>query len=307
MLAIGELQDGTARAFNWADLSLWPTFVIRPVAIIFAMFVALQFGFAATAVTAMGASIVATWATTLGQLFFLRHRVRKTVPAGPRVYTPRAWLAVALPILLVEGFFNLLTNVDILMVGHLMDPDSVAIYFAAAKTLAVVHFVYFSVRAGSAQRFSQYSAAGDRVSLEAFVRDTLHWTFWPSLAIVLMLVVVGEPLLALFGSGFTAGYPLLFILSAGLLVRAAIGPAGTLLTMSGQQGISAIIYVFTFALNIVLTLLLIPRFGLSGAATATALSLVAESVALYVVVLSRLGIHCSILSVVGPWRTLKAS
>lgn len=307
MLAIGEVQDGTARAFSWADLSLWPTFVVRPLLIIMTMFAALRLGWQPTAVTAMGATIAATYVTTLGQLFFLRRRIGKSVPSGPRTYTPAMWIAVSLPIFLVEGFFNLLTNVDIIMVGRFLEPESVAVYYAAAKTLALVHFVYFAVRAGSAQRFSQYYASGDHVRLEAFVRDTLHWTFWPSLAIVLMLVVVGEPLLSLFGPGFATGYPLLFILSAGLLVRAAVGPAGTLLTMSGQQRICAVVYAITFVLNIALTVLLIPRFGLTGAATATALSLVAESAALYTITLSRLGIHSSILSVVGPRRPLKAS
>ena len=296
MLAIAEIQDGVSRAFNWADLSLWPTYVVRPLLIIVAMFVALRFGYAASAVTAMGATIAATYLTSLGQLFLVRRRVKRSVPQGPRTYTPMTWIAIALPIFVVEGFFNLLTNVDIIMVGHFMAPDQVAVYFAAAKTLAIVHFVYYAVRAGGAQRFSKYYASGDRVRLEAFVRDTLHWTFWPSLAMVLLLVVFGRPLLALFGSDFVSGYPLLFILSAGILVRASIGPAESLLTMAGQQGISAVVYTLTFVLNVALTVFLIPRFGLTGAAVATSLSLVAETIALYTITASRLGIHCSILT-----------
>src|SRR4029078_8656438 len=109
----------------------------------------------------------------------------------------------ALPIFVVEGFFVLLTNVDIIIVGHLMTPDKVAVYFAAVKTMALVHFVYFSVRAGSAQRFSRYYVAGDTARLAAFVRDTLHWTFWPSVAMVALVLLVGRPLLALFGPSFT--------------------------------------------------------------------------------------------------------
>jgi O-antigen/teichoic acid export membrane protein len=297
MLAIGEIHDGMSRAFNWADLGLWPTFIVRPLLIILFMWVALYYGAAADAVTAMGAVIAATYLTSIGQLVWMERRMRTVVPTGPRNYRPLAWVGIALPIFIVEGFFNLLTNVDILIVGHYMEPDQVAIYFAAAKTLALVHFVYFSVRAGGAQRFSQYYASGDQRRLKAFVRDTLHWTFWPSLAMILLLFAVGKYLLLLFGPNFASGYPLLYILSIGLLFRASIGPAESLLIMSGQQGMCAAVYTATFILNVILNIVLIPLLGLAGAATATTVALIIEAGALYWLTAARLGIRCSIVDV----------
>ena len=297
MQAIGEIQDGIARGFNWADLSLWPGFVVRPLLIIFFMWLALFSGAPANAATAMGAVIAAAWLTAIGQLFVLRRRIRREVPAGPRAYAPATWVALALPVFVVEGFFSLLTNVDILIVGYLMAPDQVAVYFAAAKTLALVHFVYFAVRVGSAQRFSQYHAAGDTARLAAFVRDTLHWTFWPSLALVGLMLVFGNYLLMLFGPSFTAGYPLLWMLSIGLLLRASIGPGETLLVMAGQQHLCAWIYAGAFVLNVILNFSLIPHFGLMGAAAATSITLAAETLFLFLVAYYRLGISCSILTV----------
>jgi O-antigen/teichoic acid export membrane protein len=296
MLAIGEIQEGLARGFSWADLGLWPTYVIRPVLILAFMWAAVEFGWLANAVTAVAATIVATYLTSIGQLISLERRIRSVVPRGPRRYQPMVWVGIALPIFIVEGFFNLLTNVDIIIVGYFMDPDKVAVYFAAVKTLALVHFVYFAVRAGGAQRFSQYYASGDRARLAAFTRDTLHWTFWPSLAMVIFLFVLGKPLLLLFGPEFGSGYPLLYILSIGLLFRASIGPAESLLTMAGQQGICSLIYTATFVANVVLNIMLIPRFGLIGAAVATSTALIIEAIALYTVTASRLGIRCSIMA-----------
>jgi O-antigen/teichoic acid export membrane protein len=217
------------------------------------------------------------------------------VEAGPRENHPIHWRGSALPFFFVEGFFFLLTIVDIVIVGQLMPPDQVAVYFAAARTMALVHFIYFAVKAGGAQRFSKYYASGDHARLAAFVRDTLVWTFWPSLAMAMVLVVFGQPLLSLFGENFVSGYPLLLILSVGLLVRASIGPAETLLAMAGQQRICAVVYTGAFALNVVLNFKLIPIFGLVGAASATATALVVETVALYFITSRRLGIRCSIL------------
>jgi len=307
MLALGEVNEGVARGFSWADLSLWPTYIVRPGLIIVIMWLAIELGFAADAVTAMGASIIGTYVTTIGQLAIIHWRVRKVVPLGERRYKPLLWASIALPIFIVEGFFNLLTNVDILVVGWMMTPDKVAIYFATVKTLALVHFVYFAVRAGGAQRFSAYYAAGDHARLAAFTRDTLHWTFWPSLGMVAVMLLLGKPLLLLFGASFAEGYPLLFVLSIGLIFRAAIGPAETLLIMAGQQGICAWVYTATFILNVSLNISLIPGYGLMGAATATTIALVLEALVLYYVTYSRLGIRCSILDALRPPRVIEAT
>ncbi len=148
MMALSEIQDNLSRAFNWADLTLWPTFIVRPVLILLIMWLAVDFGWKPNAVTGMAAVIIATYLTSIGQLISLARRMRKAVPAGPRAYAPAQWMAIALPIFLVEGFFNLLTNVDIIMVGHFMPPDQVGVYYAAAKTLVLVHFVYYAVKSG---------------------------------------------------------------------------------------------------------------------------------------------------------------
>jgi len=302
MMAIGEIQDGLARAFNWANLAVAPTYIIRPLLILAGMGLAVAAGATPDAVTAMAAVIAATYLTTVGQLIWLRRRTRAVVPPGPRQYQPMRWIVIALPMFVVEGFFFLLTNVDVLIVGRLMQPDQAAVYYAATRTLALVNFVYFAVRTGGARRFSQYHAAGDSARLAAFARATLHWTFWPSLAMVAFLTVAGKPLLLLFGPTFGDGYPLLLILSVGLLARASIGPAETLLVMAGQQRVCAVVYLAAFLLNVILNFALIPILGLVGAATATMLVLVGETLALYAITASRLSIRCFIVTALWPAR-----
>ena len=85
-----------------------------------------------------------------------------------------------------------------------------------------------------------------------------------------------EPMLELFGPGFAAGYPLLFLLVLGVVARAAVGPCESLLTMSGHQNVCAMVYALTLVVNIGLSMVLIPHFGLWGAAIATALSMAFE-------------------------------
>ena len=66
------------------------------------------------------------------------------------------------PILLAEGFYLLLTYADILVLQQFRPPDEVAVYYAAAKTLALVSFIYYAISATTAHRFSVYHVAGDR-------------------------------------------------------------------------------------------------------------------------------------------------
>ncbi|RWA99323.1 lipopolysaccharide biosynthesis protein [Mesorhizobium sp.] len=289
MIAMSDLLQGLARANSWALFALAPTYLVRPVLILALMVLMLLVGFAPDARTAIFASIAATYATTLGQLIGITARIGKKIPAGPRKLHFAQWFLVSLPIFLVEGFFFLLTNADVLMVGAYMNPNDVAVYFATVKTLALVHFVYFAVKAGVAQRYAQFTH-GEPEKLAAFARETVSWTFWPSLLMALLVLVLGEPMLSLFGPEFVAGFPLLFLLVFGVVARAAVGPCESLLTMSGNQNICAAVYAMTLALNIGLNLVLIPLFGLWGAAMATAFAMIFEAGALSFTVWRRLGI-----------------
>ena len=294
MIALGDVLQGISRANSWAVSALSPTYFFRPILIIAFMALALAAGYPATAVTAVIAALAATYITTISQWIYVTFHADARVPDGPRTYLFSEWFKVSLPIFLVESFFFLMTNADVLMVGRYMEPHDVGIYYATVKTLALVHFVYFAVKAGVAQRYARFSHGENRTELAAFARETVSWTFWPSLAMAAIVLLIGKPLLGLYGPGFDEGYALLFPLAAGVIARAAVGPAESLLTMSGHQNACAWVYGVTLALNIALSMALIPLFGLWGAAFATAGSMVFEAAALSFTAWRKLGIGMAI-------------
>lgn len=296
MIALSDLLQGLSRANAWAVSALAPTYIVRPVAILVLMAAAIGLDYPPSAVTAIVVALLATYATTLYQLMVVTGRTDRKVPRGPRRFEFRHWMVISLPIFLVESFFFLLTNADVLMVGYFLDPHDVAVYYATVKTLALVHFAYFAVKAGVAQRYSGLSHGGTPGELNAFVRETVAWTFWPSLLMGAVILALGLPILRLFGPGFDEGYPLLFLLVIGVVARASVGPAESVLTMTGNQNVCALVYAMTLALNIVLAVVLIPRFGLWGAALATTLSMCFEAVSLSFTVWLRLGMVMTILA-----------
>ena len=293
MIALSDVLQGISRANAWALTALSPTYLIRAVLILVFMAAALIAGYPADAQTAIFAAIAACYATTLTQLVSVTARIDRKIPAGPRQVLFGTWFAVSLPIFLIESFFFLLTNADVLMVGFYMQPDDVAVYFATVKTLALVHFVYFAVKAGVAQRYAAFTHA-DPEGLAAFARETVSWTFWPSLLMAIIVLALGKPMLILFGPEYVQGFPLLFLLVIGVVARAAVGPAESVLTMSGNHNICAAVYALTLAVNITLSVLLIPWLGLWGAAIATAVSMIFEATALSFTVWRKLGIVMAI-------------
>ncbi len=295
MLALQEVQDGIARAYSWPGTALAPTFIVRPIILLATMAATTHYGFDANAQTAMLSAIAATWIASLAQFGLLLWRMRSVVPSGKARFLPMKWIAITMPIFLIEGFYNLLTNTDILFVGYFMPPDKVGIYFAAVKTLALVHFVYFAVKAAAAHRFATYKASGDHQRYEDFIRETIHWTFWPSLVLAIIMALTSKYFLMLFGPSFVTGQYLIWILAGGIVVRASVGAAESVLTMSGEQHACALVYAASLAVNVTLNILLIPRFGLEGAALATSMALVFEAGALYVAAKRRLGLHIFII------------
>jgi O-antigen/teichoic acid export membrane protein len=290
MVALGDIMEGTARAHSWGIVALSPTYLVRPMLILGFMALAVYYGAPATAETAMETSLVATYVTTVAQFFNINYRLRRHHKAGPMAIDFPTWFRLAVPLFLIEGFSFLLTNADVVVVGLFLEPGDVAVYFAAAKTMAIIQFVYFSVKAASAPRFSAMMAVDDRQALGRFAGQTVRWVFWPSLLVGLAVLAAGPWLLAMFGPGFAAGIDLMAILFAGIMTKASVGPGEVLLAMAGHQGLCVRLYAAALGVGIVLNVILIPVLGLEGAALAAAGAMLTEAILLHIFVRRRLGV-----------------
>jgi O-antigen/teichoic acid export membrane protein len=288
---VANTQDGIARSHDWMRLGLMPQFIVRQSLIIGITAGAFALGFHLGATVAISASAAAVWIAMIGQMIVLNRRLSGHVEPGAKAYDFRGWLAISLPILLVESFYLLLSYTDILVLQQFRSSEEVGVYFAVVKTLALVSFIHYAMAATTAHRFAEYHATGDKARLSAYVAHAIKWTFWPSLAATMLLLALGKPLLWLFGPQFVVGYDIMFIAAIGLLVRSAIGPVERLLNMLGHQFICASAYALSFVMNVALCIALVPRFGGHGAAAATSVALAFETVLLFLIVRRRLGLH----------------
>ena len=286
---LANTQDGISRSHDWMRLALMPQFIIRQTLLIGFALGAFALGAKLQADGAMLFSAAAVWIAMAGQMLVLNRRLASHVEEGARAYDLRNWLVTSLPIVLVEGFYLLLTYSDVLILQYFRPSEEVGIYHAVVKTLVLVSFIHYAIGATTAHRFSEYHAAGDRDRLTAYLAYAIKWTFWPSVAATAVLLACGKPLLWLFGPNFTDGYYIMYVLAIGLVARSAIGPVEKLLSMIGQQHICALAYALAFAMNLTLCVMLIPRYGGYGAAASTSASLVFETVLLFWITRYRLG------------------
>jgi O-antigen/teichoic acid export membrane protein len=164
----------------------------------------------------------------------------------------------------------LLFRSDVYLVKHFLGIEAVGIYGVAVIIAEMMQRVpnlagsvllprVMAADAGSAERLSSSVA-----------RNILLF----SLAVALLLIVVGEPIISLFGEHFSAAYgPLIWMLPG--LVAAGFGSVlNTKLAAEGYPAITIWAPGVALALNVALNLLLIPAMGLVGAAMATSVAYV---------------------------------
>lgn len=287
--SLNEMQEGVGKSQGWIGMALMPAFVFRPLIMIALLGTAKLTGVETNAVTAALALLASLFIITAGQYFLQIRQFSKSVPAGSRAYEVRTWVSVSLALLLLEGFSMLLLHSDVLVLKLFVSADQISLYYAAVRTISLTSFVYFAIAAAFGMRFSALHATDDKAGLLALYRKATALTFWPSVLLAACVLVLGKPLLWLFGAEFVAGYHLMFVIAAGLLVRAAIGPMQVLLSMCGYQKHCAVVLLVVLSVNVGLNVVLIPLYGLMGTAIATMVSMMLESALLAWIARNRFG------------------
>ena len=291
-----DVQDGLGRGQGWTMDSIVPPFIVRPLALLAMVAVAFLAGSPATAVTGMLLAFFSVVAANVMQTVLLTRRIRETVPEATPTYDYAGWFKISLP-LLAGGISEIVTlNADVLLLNLFRPPEEIGIYYAAAKTTALALFVLYAVGTAYAGRIAAASALGNRGEIETLVGQAVRWTFIPSAAVTLAILAMGYPVLASFGEGFTDAYPLMFILAAGILTKASMGPSELILNMLGHQRASALSMATAAVLSVVLNLILIPIWGVTGAAVATATAIISMSVINWVAMRRLEGLNLFVLA-----------
>ena len=117
-------------------------------------------------------------------------------------------------------------------------------------------------------------ARGEREKLDGLFKAITRWTVAGTIPVLLLMLLAPAAILQLFGGeSFTSGTTALRILVIGQAINVSVGAAGFVLIMAGRTGWDLSVYALSVALDLVLSIVLVPKFGINGAATAQAITI----------------------------------
>ena len=182
-------------------------------------------------------------------------------------------LRFSLPLMFVSAIGIIMHWTDIIMLGILKDAKDVGLYHPVERTAGLIRMILFAFASIFAPLFSQYFHEKNQTKMLEVFQLSTKWILLTSLPLFIFLILFSNTILMLFGSEFGNNSLALPILTVGIMIQAVFGLGSPSLTMSGFQKynlINALVALFT---NIFLNIMLIPQFGIAGAAMGTTIAL----------------------------------
>jgi O-antigen/teichoic acid export membrane protein len=157
---------------------------------------------------------------------------------------------------------------DVFVLSMFRSAAEVGIYNAALRTTLLLTVLATSLNALYAPIVADYHHQGKYQQLEGILKTLMRWCLTLALPIVLAMGLLPGDILALWGPEFVAGSTALMLLAVSQLIFIACNILAFTLLMCGKQYLEFGNTVFITMLNIVVNLLLIPQYGMTGAAVA---------------------------------------
>jgi O-antigen/teichoic acid export membrane protein len=221
--------------------------------------------------------------------------LNRILPVALREATPqyqvRSWIKSAFPLMFLDAMRTINNRTDILMIGASVGTEAVGIYTAALRGTQLITFMLVAVNTTLAPTVASLYVQGKLDRLQEEVTKTSRLISGVSLGVTIIVIGGSSWYLSLFGPEFSQGRNALIYLALGSFVNAATGSVGVLLNMTGHERYTAISMTVSAVLNVIGNALLIPRWGIEGAAIATAGSTIFINIVKVIWVHYKLGIN----------------
>ncbi|MGF1560554.1 MAG: lipopolysaccharide biosynthesis protein [Geminicoccaceae bacterium] len=183
---------------------------------------------------------------------------------------------------------------DLIILSLIAAPDQVGIYASALLIATGMQQLTLAADLVVSPRLAHHAVRNDTSAMErAFARVARGLTL-SSVALALVLIALGQPLLSWLGDAFTAGYDLLLIFVARSFLTNGLGSISVLLNLTGHHRVATIIMAVHALALAPSVWLAFQAMGITGAALAASVIAVSAQVVLAIAVHRRVGVN--------PWR-----
>jgi O-antigen/teichoic acid export membrane protein len=294
LLALAEIQTQIIRSTRSIGWAYAPPILLEPLFLLGLVFLFLwRLGGLADYIS-LAALLISLGGVIVLQALKIRRIFSGAVRDATPEYDAGGWLKVSFPLMLNSICSIIMLRVDTLAVGFFLGSGEVGVYSAAVKTATIVGITLGAVNMIAGPMISMYYTDRDMAGLQNMVSLATLGAFGVSLIMALGLVVFYRPLLGAFGPEFLrARFPMM-ILIAGQLVNVGSGSVGLLMVLTGHERESVKVLGCSALLISVASCLIIPKFGILGAAVVSALGYCLWNFWIYGLVVKNLGVHPSI-------------
>ncbi|CAA6807619.1 MAG: O-antigen translocase [uncultured Sulfurovum sp.] len=179
----------------------------------------------------------------------------------------------AYPMFLTASIMFLMGYVDSFMIAYYLDEYQVGIYGACISLSMILTFIPIAIGGYISPKIAESYDRKEFLKVKALFKDSLKLIFLTTIPIFVLMIVFADFFLGLFGTAFVVATTTLLIINFGFLSEAICGPVGFVMNMTDNQHIFMKILGVSLLINIIFNALLIPSYGINGAAIALLLSM----------------------------------
>lgn len=187
-------------------------------------------------------------------------------------------LRASYPMALSAISYFLMQSTDVLFISAYDTFESVAHYSIAVKLATVTALALISVNIVIAPKIASIYNDKNFSQLKLILKKATRMNVVISLPIIIILLFFSEYVLSTFGSNYILAKNALWILLIAQFFNSITGPSALYLNMTGRQKKLNVILVISLLINVVLNIILVPDFGMLGAAISTATSFVISKI-----------------------------
>ncbi|TMK39976.1 MAG: hypothetical protein E6G66_17595 [Actinobacteria bacterium] len=192
----------------------------------------------------------------------------------------------------LAGIFQIVVLwLNTLLVGRLASTAKAGVFNAATRYVTAGLMVGVAIQHVAGPKLSELMAQRSWDRARGVYQTTTAWLMVATWPLYLTFALFAPTLLRVFGGGFEGGTGALEVLGVTMLAATAVGTVDMVLLMGGKSSWNLINTVVGLSSNIILNLILIPRYGGTGAAIAWSSSILFTNLAPLVQVWKFLGMH----------------
>jgi O-antigen/teichoic acid export membrane protein len=266
LLALDNILAAATRGFKKMQYTVIAEQISQPMIRLVLIGVLAIVGLNATkAVTAYIVGLIITFAMLL---YFLDRLFSLRRPLRTARRDTKGMLRFALPAYLSELIDTFGGSLQTVLLGALNTATTVGIFAVADQVSAMSKMFNLSIGTVSMPIVSELYGRGEREQMARFYQTMTKWALTLNLPVFLTVLLFPGLILAIFGEDFVGGTGALTILAWANLAFAGTVICGAVLNMTGNTSLRLMNSIVVLGLALGLNVLLIPRWGVVGAATA---------------------------------------